>query len=109
VLDQRAEAGDAAHAHRTPAPTTQLILAEDNDAVIKIISKGRSSALRHVPRSHRISIHWLVEAFRRDGVKIRFVSTKAQIADLLTKHFHQARGLAATPEARWNQAPRAIV
>ena len=40
-----------------------------------------------MPRSHRISIHWLVEAFRREGVKIRFVSAKAQIADILTKHF----------------------
>ena len=87
VLDRRLDPGDDSRERRRPRPSTQLILAEDNEAVIKIVAKGRSGALRHVPRSHRISIHWLVEAFRRDGVKIRFVSTKAQIADLLTKHF----------------------
>ncbi len=66
---------------------TPLVIAEDNGAVIKILQKGRTSALRHVLRSHRISIHWLVECLRREGVRIRYVNTKLQIADLLTKHF----------------------
>ena len=46
VLDRRADRGDAASARRRLPPTTQLTLAEDNDAVSKIISKGRSSALK---------------------------------------------------------------
>jgi hypothetical protein len=40
---------------------TCLIIAEDNEAVIKIIKKARSVALRHLPRIHRIDVHWLFE------------------------------------------------
>ena len=34
---------------------------EDNDAVIKMCIKGRSPALRHVARTHRINLDWLSE------------------------------------------------
>ena len=64
----------------------QLIILEDNDAVIKMTIKGRSPALRHVPRTHRIDLDWLFERIRDDpGVAIRYVNTKFQIADILTK------------------------
>ena len=35
-----------------------LIIMEDNEAVIKILLKGRSNALRHLHRTHRIHIDW---------------------------------------------------
>ena len=63
-----------------------LMIFEDNDAVIKMILKGRSNTLRHVPRTHRIDLDWLFERIREDpGVKMKFISTKQQIADVLTK------------------------
>ena len=37
----------------------QLIICEDNEAVIKLLLKGRSIALRHVGRTHRVAIDWL--------------------------------------------------
>ena len=64
----------------------QLILLEDNDAVIKMIIKGRSPAMRHVVRTHRVDLDWLFERIRDDpGINIRFIGTKYQLADILTK------------------------
>ena len=63
-----------------------LLLLEDNEAVIKMIIKGRSINLRHVLRTHRVDLDWLFERFREDpGLFIRYVSTKQQIAGMLTK------------------------
>jgi hypothetical protein len=42
---------------RKPTTTTVLVIAEDNEAVINIIKKARSMALRHLPRTHRIDVH----------------------------------------------------
>jgi hypothetical protein len=64
----------------------KLLVLEDNDAVIKMTVKGRSTNLRHVPRVHRIDLDSLFERFRTDpGIAIRYVNTKMQIADILTK------------------------
>ena len=45
--------------------------------------------MRHVVRTHRVDLDWLFERIRTDpGVRIQFISTKNQIADMLTKgHF----------------------
>ena len=37
----------------------KLYLLEDNDAVIKMIIKERSPAMRHVARTHRVDLDWL--------------------------------------------------
>ena len=42
-------AGDTRH-------RTRLVIAEDNEAVIKIMLKGRINALRHLPRTHKINL-----------------------------------------------------
>ena len=34
---------------------------EDNEAVIKMIIKGRSPTIRHVSRSHRVALDWLFD------------------------------------------------
>ena len=66
--------------------TGTVIIFEDNDAVIKQCVKGRSPAMRHVARTHRVDLDWLWERIREDpGVFIKFVGTKEQIADLFTK------------------------
>ena len=41
---------------RRPEQKTCLIIAEDNEAVIKLVKKARSMALRHLPRTHRIDL-----------------------------------------------------
>ena len=64
----------------------KLVLFEDNEPVIKMVIKGRSPALGHVPRTHRVDLDWLFERCQYDpAIKIRFVPTKDQLADMLTK------------------------
>ena len=51
-----------------------------------MIVKGRSPALGHVPRTHRVDLDWLFERCQYDpAIMIRFVPTKDQLADMLTK------------------------
>ena len=38
-----------------------LYVLEDNEAVIKMIIKGRSPTMRHVSRTHRVALDWLFE------------------------------------------------
>jgi hypothetical protein len=64
----------------------KLLILEDNEAVIKITIQGRSPSLRYVGRTHRVVLDFVSECFRNDtGIAIRFVGTKNQMADLLTK------------------------
>ena len=64
----------------------KLYALEDNDAVIKMTVKGRSPNWRHVGRTHRVDLDWLFDRVRLDpGIFIKFVGTKEQLADILTK------------------------
>ena len=41
--------------------------------------------MRHLPWTHRIDVHWLLEVFSHERVEMRYVNTKQQAADLMTK------------------------
>ena len=59
---------------------------EDNEAVIKMIIKGRSPTMRHVSRTHRVAIDWLFDRINLDPkIQIKYIDTKNQFADILTK------------------------
>ena len=47
-----------------------LYVFEDNEAVIKMIIKGRSPTMRHVSRTHRVALDWLFDRINLDS-KIR--------------------------------------
>ena len=68
---------------------TRMIFVQDNDAVIKMVIKCRAPMLKHVARTHRIDLDWLFERIYSDpSVYGRYIHTKLQIADMLTKgHF----------------------
>ena len=69
-----------------PSGRAKLEVMEDNEAVIKMTIKGRSAAMRHVPRTHRIDLDWLFERFLYDeGCFMKYCPTRFQVADLLTK------------------------
>ena len=64
----------------------KLVIFEDNEAVIKMTIKRRAPALRHVSRVHRVDLDWLVDMIANDpSIRIRYVGTKQQIADIFTK------------------------
>ena len=43
-----------------------LYVFEDNEAVIKLIIKGRSPTMRHVSRTHRVALDWLFDRINLD-------------------------------------------
>ena len=57
---------------------------EDNEAVIKMIIRGRSPTVRHVSRTHRVALDWLVDRINLDSkIQIKYIETKNQLADIL--------------------------
>ena len=63
-----------------------LYVFEDNEAVINMIIKGRSPTTRHVSRTHRVALDMLFDRINLDPtVQIRYIDTKHQLADMLTK------------------------
>ena len=63
-----------------------LYIFEDNEAVIKMIIKGRSPTMRHVSRTHRVALDWLFDRINLDPkIQIKHIDTKNQLADILTK------------------------
>ena len=63
-----------------------LYVFEDNEAVIKMIIKGRSPTMRHVSRTHRVALDWLFDRINLDPkIQIKHMDTKNQLADMLTK------------------------
>ena len=63
-----------------------LCVFEDNEAVIKMIIKGRSPTMRRVSRTHRVALDWLFDRINLDSkIQIKYTDTKNQFADILTK------------------------
>ena len=63
-----------------------LYVFEDNEAVIKMIIKGRSPTMRHLSRTHRVALDWLFDQINLDHkIQIKYIDTKNQLADILTK------------------------
>ena len=58
---------------------------EDNEAVIKMIIKGRNPTMKRVSRTHRVAVDWLFDRINLDPkIQIKYVDTKNQLADILT-------------------------
>ena len=62
-----------------------LYVFEDNEAVIKMVTKGRSPTMRLVSRTHRVVLDWLFDRISFDPkIQIKYIDTKNQLADILT-------------------------
>ena len=62
-----------------------LYIFADNEAVIKMIIKGRSPTLRHVSRTHRVALVGLLDRINLDSqFQNKYIDTKNQLADILT-------------------------
>ena len=68
-----------------PHQEALLYVFEDNDAVIKMITK-RSPTMRNVSRTHRVALDWSFDRINLDSkIQIKYIDTKNQLADLLIK------------------------
>ena len=72
-----------------------LYVFEDNEAVIKMMIKGRSPTMRHVSRTHRVALDWLFDRINLDPkIQIKYIGTKNQLAGMLTKgNLHVTNGI----------------
>ena len=69
-----------------------LCVVEDNEAVIKMIIKGRSPIMRHVSRTHRVALDWLCDRINLDPkIQIRYIDTKHQLEDVLIQSHVMSR------------------
>ena len=80
-IDQVPVYADSSHGE------SQLYIFEDNEAVIKMIIKGRSPTMRHVSRTHRVAFGLVVRQnqFRSKDPNQIWGHQKKQMADMLTK------------------------
>ena len=72
-------------------PSAVLFVFEDNEAVIKMIVKGRSPTLRHVSRTHRVALGWLFDRINLDRrIHIRHIeyqtSTRRHVDPKVISH-----------------------
>ena len=56
--------------------------------MIRVCQTGRNPTMRHLGRTHRVSVAWLHERFAELGIDLRFEMTHRQAADY-TKVFHE--------------------
>ena len=64
----------------------KLYVFEDNEAVIKMIIKGRSPTMRHFSTTHRVALDFfLTDSIWTTKFQIKYIDTKKQLADILTK------------------------
>ena len=63
-----------------------LDLYSDSQASIGVVKSGSSSALNYTRKSQRLSIAWLRDILQELSIRIEYVITDLNIADLFTKH-----------------------
>ena len=85
VLDPEHEQRTAKKSRGRPDQT--LVVYEDNQAAIQVATNGKSGAMRHVARTHRVNLDWLTEVINKALCTVMYVSTKCQAADIFTKSF----------------------
>ena len=73
---------------------------EDNQAALQIVRTGRNPTLRHVGRTHRVSIAWLAEALSHADMHVLYETSDKMAADIFTKPFTDPR--------KWQHACRLI-
>ena len=85
-VDQLSEVDHVPTNTRSSQGESQLYIFEDNEAVIKMTITGRSPTMRHVSKTHRVALDWLFDRINAEPkIQIKFVDTKNQLADILTK------------------------
>ena len=77
---------------RVATDISQVEMAEDNEAMMKICKSGQTQKMRHLLRQHRVSIQFLIERFAADPmVGMLPTKTRDQAADIYTKRFTNPR------------------
>ncbi len=65
----------------------KIIFHDDNQAMIAVIRSGKNPTMRHIERSHGISIVWMHEMFLLSYIILIYEITSKMAADIHTKAF----------------------
>ena len=65
----------------------KLVFHDDNQGMIAIIRSGQNPTMRHLERTHGISIQWMHEIFQNDLIYLVYEVTSKMCADIHTKAF----------------------
>ena len=85
----------------------RLVILEDNDAVIKIIIRGRSLAMRHLRKVQRVCYDWIFDVFKLPNIALRYVNTSSNLQICSRRLLSQAL---ISPILRdyWRIVPRSV-
>ena len=73
---------------------------EDNETMITVMRTGKNPTMRHIGRTHRVSLGWLSDRFKERWHELVWINTDYQAADIFTKSF--------TDGGKWNQLLKLI-
>jgi hypothetical protein len=71
----------------------KIVVEQDNAATMQIVSKGRSPALRHLAKTHCVSLAWVAEVCSEEFILLKHCPTLLQLADSFTKAVERAKFL----------------
>jgi hypothetical protein len=60
---------------------------QDNQATARIMTTGRAPTLRHIKRTHSVSVAWIHERVASDDIQLHDCVSAVMDADIFTKHF----------------------
>jgi len=70
-----------------PSDTEVLQFHGDNSAMIQVCRSGRNPTMRHLGRTHGISIRWLHDEISKQTCSLDYIPTEYMAADIFTKFF----------------------
>merc|ERR1712074_178843 len=72
---------------KTLLPDAKLVAHEDNAVALRVCQTGKNQAMRHLGRTHGITVAWLHETHSRVGFELVYASSAMMAADVFTKAF----------------------
>ena len=64
-----------------------MVCHEDNDVCIRVCRTGRNQTMRHLGRTHGITIAWLHEQYKAGAYALEYEPSASMAADIFTKSF----------------------
>ena len=85
-----------------PAISKVLHFHGDNETMLQVCRTGRNPTMRHLGRTHGISIQWLHDETTKETCELHYIETANMAADIFTKFFPQAKA------STWTEARKLI-
>ena len=67
---------------------------EDNQAMISVCMSGRNPTMRHMGRTHGVSLAWMNDEVHKTTLDMGYCPSEQQAADIFTKFFPQGKRVA---------------